>query len=69
MFEGPICAAFAIYSPEALSSGQLGGEKVSFTNALQMFISPQGICAVILPCFCVVLSCNARQPIKKLVSC
>lgn len=32
-----------------------------------MFISPEGICAVVVPCCCVILACNARQPIKKLV--
>lgn len=32
-----------------------------------MFISPEGICAVVVPCCCVILARNARQPIKKLV--
>lgn len=32
-----------------------------------MFISPEGICAVVVPCCCVIVACNARQPIKKLV--
>lgn len=32
-----------------------------------MFISPEGICAVVVPCCYVIVACNARQPIKKLV--
>lgn len=41
--------------------------KISIANVIQMFISPEGICAVVVPCCCVILACNARQPIKKLV--
>lgn len=44
-----------------------GESKISFTNVVQMFISPEGVYAVVVPCCCVILACNARQPIKKLV--
>lgn len=55
-----------VCSLQALSSGQFRARS-AFPNVLQMFISPEGICALVVPCCCVILACNARQPIKKLV--